>query len=274
MQRAIPLRFRDLIAAITVRVVASRGAASPDGHDAGCQPVGLAPDPATTPEPVVQVYGARCSRWRGYFGVHTWIATKPLGARAYTVYEVMDSHFRRTGSALAIRKRVPDARWFGHATRLLAEKRGAGVDALIERIDQAARAYPYARRYTVWPGPNSNTFTAYVARAVPELGVNLPPTAIGKDYLGRRLVATAPSGRGFQVSLFGLLGALVSGVEGFEINVLGLTFGIDPLCPALKLPLVGRLGAARPATSAVPPGISADAPTDVVGQCSPGGGER
>jgi hypothetical protein len=258
MQRAIPLRFRDLYAAIVARVVASGGAASPDWHGAGRQPVGLAPEPATTPEPVVQVYGARCSRWRGYFGVHTWIAVKPVGARAYTVYEVLDSRLRRTGSALAIRKRVPDARWFGHAPELLAEKRGDGVDALIARIDKAAREYPYAGEYVVWPGPNSNTFTAYVARAVPELEVDLPSTAIGKDYLGDRLVATAPSGSGFQVSLFGLLGVLVSGVEGFEVNALGLTFGIDPFAPALKLPLVGRIGAARSNGSNAPVRITAE----------------
>jgi hypothetical protein len=205
----------------------------------------LAPDAATTPEAVVQVYGARCSRWRGYFGIHTWIAVKPAGARAYTVYEVMDSYFRRTGSAVVIRKRVPDARWFGNAPELLADKRGAGVDALIKRIDQAAREYPYAHQYVVWPGPNSNTFTAYVARAVPELEADLPSTAIGKDYIGNRLLAKAPSGSGFQVSLFGLLGMLVSGVEGFEVNVLGLGFGVDPFSPAIRLPLLGRLGAAR-----------------------------
>jgi hypothetical protein len=205
----------------------------------------LAPDPATTPDAVVQVYGARCSRWRGHFGIHTWIAVKPDGARAYTIYEVMDSYFRRTGSAVAIRKRVPDARWFGNNPALLADKRGEGVDALIKRIDRAAREYPYAHEYVVWPGPNSNTFTAHVARAVPELEANLPPTAIGKDYLGVRLLAKAPSGSGFQVSLFGLLSVLVSGIEGVEVNVLGLGFGVDPFSPAVRLPLLGRVGAVR-----------------------------
>lgn len=205
----------------------------------------LAPDPATTPDAVVQVYGARCSRWRGHFGIHTWIAVKPAGARAYTIYEVLDSYFRRTGSAVAIRKRAPDARWFGSTPGLLADKRGEGVDALIKRIDQAAREYPYAHEYVVWPGPNSNTFTAHVARAVPELEANLPPTAIGKDYLGDRLLAKAPSGSGFQVSLFGLLSVLVSGVEGVEVNVLGLGFGVDPFSPAIRLPLLGRVGAVR-----------------------------
>ena len=241
MWRSGHLLSRGLITG-AARVIVSDGAASPNWPTAGRQPIGLAPDPVTTPEPVVQVYGARCSRWRGYFGVHTWIAVKPIGASAYTVYEVLGPRFRRTGSALAIRKRVPDARWFGHAPEVLAEKRGDGVDALIGRIDKAAHEYPYAGRYVVWPGPNSNTFTAWVARSVPELEVDLPPTAIGKDYLGDRLTATAPSGTGFQVSLSGLLGVLASGVEGFEINVLGLTFGVDPYFPALKLPMIGRLG--------------------------------
>ena len=241
MWRSGHLLSRGLITG-TARVIVSDGAGSPNWPTASRQPIGLAPDPVTTPEPVVQVYGARCSRWRGYFGVHTWIAVKPIGARAYTVYEVLCSRFRRTGSALAIRKRVPDARWFGHAPELLAEKRGDGVDALIGRIDKAAHEYPYAGRYVVWPGPNSNTFTAWVARLVPELEVDLPPTAIGKDYLGHRLTATAPSGSGFQVSLSGVLGVLASRVEGSEINVLGLTFGVDPYLPAFKLPMIGRLG--------------------------------
>ena len=80
---------------------------------------------------------------------------------------------------------------------------------------------------------------------MPELGLDLPPTAIGKDYLGDRILATVPSGGGFQLSLFGLLDVLASGVEGFEVNVLGLAFGIDPFSPALRFPLVGCFGAAR-----------------------------
>jgi hypothetical protein len=97
----------------------------------------------------------------------------------------------------------------------------------------------------MWPGPNSNTFTAWVLRAVPELEADLPPTAIGKDYSGKKLVGSAPSGRGFQFSLFGLAGLTASSVEGFEVNVLGLTFGVNPFDPSLKLPLLGRVGPAR-----------------------------
>jgi len=158
---------------------------------------------------------------------------------------------------VAIRRRAPDARWGGNAPTVLASKRGDGADVLIERIDRAAREYPYAGEYAAWPGPNSNTFTAHIARAVPELGLDLPPTAIGKDFLGDRLYAAAPSGGGFQLSLLGLLGVLASGVEGFEVNVLGLAFGIDPFSPALRLPLVGRFGAAPSNGSGIPAGITA-----------------
>lgn len=246
MRRAVQSICVGLIVGIVILMFVSRGGAL--GHDwrtASRESVGLAPDPATTPEALVQVYGARAWGWRGYFGIHTWIAVKPAGARAYTIYELVGWRLRWGDSALVIREGAPDGRWFGNAPELLAEKRGNGVEALIERIDQAARDYPYAGEYTVWPGPNSNTFTAYVARAVPELEVDLPPTAIGKDYLGDRLIATAPSGSGFQLSLFGLLGVLASGVEGVEVNVLGLSFGVDPFSPALKLPIIGRLGAGR-----------------------------
>lgn len=219
--------------------------ASVDWRTASREPVGLAPDPAATPEAVVQVYGARAVRWRGYFGIHTWVAVKPAGARAYTVYELTGWRLRHADSAVVIHERPADGRWFGNEPELLADKRGPGVDALIERIDRAARNYPYAGEYSVWPGPNSNTFTAWIARAVPELEARLPPTAIGKDYLGNRLVASAPSGSGIQISLFGLLGMTASRVEGLEVNVLGLTFGIDPFLPAIKLPLIGRLGLSR-----------------------------
>jgi hypothetical protein len=209
------------------------------------EPVGLAPEPEATPEAVVQVYAARAWGWRGYFGVHTWVAVKPARAADYTVYEVMGWHLRWDNSAVVVRRRAPDARWYGNVPELLAERRGPGVDALITRIDQAARSYPFAGEYTLWPGPNSNTFTAWIARAVPEIEVDLPPTAIGKDYLGDRMVATAPSGSGFQFSLRGLLALTLSGVEGIEVNLLGLTFGVNPFDPAFKVPMAGRLGPAR-----------------------------
>ena len=216
-----------------------------DWRTASREPVGLAPDPVLHREPIVQVYFARTWGWRGHFGVHTWIAVKPAAADAYTVYEVIGWKMRWSDSALSVTQRVPDARWYGNAPELLAERRGDGAAELIARIERAVSEYPHARRYSAWPGPNSNTFTAWVTRALPELRVDFPPTAIGKDYLADRFLDSAPSGSGFQLSLGGLLALTASRVEGVEFSVLGLIFGVNPFDPALKLPLVGRLGPAR-----------------------------
>jgi hypothetical protein len=233
-----------------------------DWRTASQEPVGLAPAAATTLEPIIQVYAARVRGIRGVFGVHTWIAVKPTAAAQYTVYEIIGWRLRWQDTALVVRHRAPDARWFGSEPELVAEKRGAGVEELIARIDKAAQDYPWAGEYTMWPGPNSNTFTAWVLRAVPELEADLPPTAIGKDYSGKKLVGSAPSGSGVQFSLFGLAGLTFSGVEGFELNLLGLTFGINPFDPSLKLPLVGRIGPARSFEAAGPEGKLSEAKAD------------
>jgi hypothetical protein len=213
-----------------------------DWRTASREPAGLAPDPANTPEAVVQVYAARAVRWRGYFGVHTWIAVKSSGADHFTVHEVNGHRLRRTGTALVSGNRPPDGYWFGNRPHLLKELRGPGVDALIERIEAAVKRYPYPRTYHVWPGPNSNTFTAFVLRAAPELRIDLPPTAIGKDYLGVVPVAFTPSGTGAQFNLLGVAGVAAGWEEGLEVNLLGLTFGVDPKSLSVKLPLIGRIG--------------------------------
>lgn len=213
-----------------------------DWRTASREPAGFAPDPATTPEAVVQVYAARAVGWRGYFGVHTWIAAKPSNADAFTVYEVIGYRLRRTGTSVVVHQRAADGYWYGNRPELLSDIRGSGVDEVITRIEAAVEAYPYADRYRVWPGPNSNTFTAYVLREAPELRVDLPPTAIGKDYFGGLPVDKTPSGTGVQLNLLGAVGVLGGLEEGLELNVLGLTLGIDPRNLALKLPLIGRVG--------------------------------
>jgi hypothetical protein len=232
-----------LLACVVAIAAAVMTRANADWRTASRAPVGLAPDAAAHPEALVQVYGARTVGWRGTFGVHTWVAVKPAQAVDYTVYEVIGWKLRWDDSAVSIRSRAPDGRWFGNAPEVIAEARGKDAEALIPRIEAAAKTYPFAQEYSAWPGPNSNTFTAWIMREVPELRADLPPTAIGKDYLGSSIFASAPSGSGVQLSVAGVLGVTASSVEGLELNVLGLTFGLDPWPPALKLPLVGRVGA-------------------------------
>ena len=204
---------------------------------------GLAPDPAATPEAVIQVYAARSWGWRGAFGVHTWLAFKRSGAPTFERYEVVGWGVGRGAPAVRQGLRVVDGYWAGNPPTLLVDRRGEGVDALSDKVEAAIAAYPYPDVYRVWPGPNSNTFIAHIGRQVPELGIALPALAVGKDYLGTgRVVARTPSGTGYQLSLFGLFGLAIGRAEGLELNLLGLTLGVDPLRPAIKLPGIGRLG--------------------------------
>ena len=202
-----------------------------------------APDPAVTPEAVIEIYAARTFSWRGAFGVHTWIAAKAAGASQYVRYEVIGWYSYRGLPVVSVAPGIPDAYWYGNRPSKLKSLSGAGIDAVIGKIDAAARRYPFPDTYRVWPGPNSNTFIAFIAREVPELALDLPPLAVGKDYLTNGSVFDrVPSGSGYQFSLYGLFGVALALEEGFELNLLGLTFGIDALRPALKLPGIGRVG--------------------------------
>lgn len=203
----------------------------------------IAPLPGSTSEAVVQVYAARAFNWRGALAVHTWIATKPRDAHHYTVHQVMGWRRYQNLPVVISTPDIPDRLWYGARPELLVDLRGERAAAAIPRIEAAVAGYPFEREYALWPGPNSNTFTAHVARAVPELGLDLPTTAMGKDFLTNgSIVESAPSGTGGQVSLYGVLGVTLAREEGLEINVLALNFGIDVLRPAIKLPGIGRIG--------------------------------
>ncbi|MEX2352893.1 MAG: DUF3750 domain-containing protein, partial [Gammaproteobacteria bacterium] len=181
--------------------------------------------------------------WRGNLAVHTWIATKPARAEDYTVHHVVGWRSRRNLSVVVSEPDIPDRAWYGNTPEVLVDIRGEQAEALIPRIQGVIDAYPFADKYVMWPGPNSNTFTAYVGREVPELQLDLPSTAIGKDYLaGNGFFDNTPGGSGYQFSLFGLMGVSLATEEGLEFNVLGLNFGINPLKLHLKLPGLGAVG--------------------------------
>lgn len=221
-----------------------------DWRTADRSSTGIAPSPRENPGAVVQAYAARAFNWRGIFAVHTWIATKPKGAEHYTVHQVMGWRRYHNLPVVVSSPDIPDRSWFGNQPVVVADLRDEQAEQAIPRIRAAIESYPFENTYTLWPGPNSNTFTAHVGRQVPELRLDLPATAIGKDYLTNgSMLESAPSGTGGQVSLYGLLGLTAAKEEGLELNFLGLVFGVDPMTPALKLPGIGRLGMSKSPSS-------------------------
>ncbi|NCF80266.1 MAG: DUF3750 domain-containing protein [Proteobacteria bacterium] len=214
-----------------------------DWRTADRSSAGIAPDPRNTPEAVVQVYAARAFNWRGALAVHTWVAAKPRDGDYYTVHQVMGWRRYQNLPVVISTPDIPDRLWYGARPELLVDLRGEQATQAIPRIEAAVASYPFVHEYGLWPGPNSNTFTAHVGREVPELALDLPTTAIGKDFLTNgSIVESAPSGTGGQLSRDGWLGVTVAREEGRELNILALNFGIDLLRPAIKLPGIGRIG--------------------------------
>ena len=214
-----------------------------DWRTADRSPLGIAPLPADEPRAIVQVYTARAFAWRGYFGIHPWIAVKAANAKNYDVYEVVG--FRRAEGIPVVRKsnRAPDSRWFGNDPDIIFDLRGPAAEEMIPKVEAAIASYPYPESYRLWPGPNSNTFVSHVIRHTPGITVELPSHGIGKDWINDGdLFGMSESGTGVQFSIFGLFGFTLGLAEGIEVNIFGMSFGIDLLSPALKLPFIGRLG--------------------------------
>ena len=244
IRRVLFLSFLYLLLAVAVPLSAgtalslSRGWAE-SWRTADWGSSGLLPEATSVPEARVIILAARTGRWKSIFAEHMSIVLKPEGAQSWTRYDVVGwgNPVRRNGWPA-------DAVWYGNRPYVAAEISGAEAQALIPRVEAAIAAYPYgeAGSYTVWPGPNSNSFVAWVVRNTPGFTAELPPVAVGKDYLGPGLhAARAASGTGFVMSVSGLLGFTLAWEEGLELHLLGTSIGIDPNDLAVKLPSLGKI---------------------------------
>ena len=208
------------------------------------------PAAASHPEARVLVMAGRTRGWKGAVAVHSWIVIKRADDRDWRRYDVAG-----WGSPVRLNWWPPDL-WFGEHGTVVVDLKGEPAQALIPRIEAAIKDYRYANHgdYRIWPGPNSNTFVATVLRAVPELGVMLPPNAVGRDFRPYPYAGLTDSGTGIEASLWGLIGVKLGWVEGVEVNLLGLVAGFDLRYPALKVPGIGRLGLDGAVTTATASG--------------------
>ena len=184
-------------------------------------------------EAVVMVLSTDLLEAMGAVGRHSWIAARERGAREFTRYEVLGEAERFVGD--------PFTSNAGEDVRLHAVLRGADAEAAIPCIERELVLYNKEESYGFWPGPNCNTFVERVARHC-GIHVDLPATAVGRDYRGIVGASTTSGGTGvqFESVVFGLKIGLT---EGIEIHLFGLAFGFDAWPPAIIVPLgPGRIG--------------------------------
>ena len=154
-----------------------------DWRTASREPAGLALDPTIDTQASIEVYAADAFSWRGWFAVHTWLAVKQENDPEYTVYEVVGWRVKEGLPALReYQTETPDRFWYGAKPDKVLSIQGDKAAELIPKVTAAVKRYPWANEYTLFPGPNSYTFPAWVGLQVPELELEMPFRAIGSSY--------------------------------------------------------------------------------------------
>lgn len=197
------------------------------------------PDPATDRDARVTIFAAATGGFKGAFAVHSWIVVKPRDGARYDRYDVVGwgQPVRRNGYE-------PDGYWYSNPPQKVWEASGAAAEALIPAIEAAIAAYPHNTKgaYRLWPGPNSNSFVAYILRSVPAIDAVLPPNAVGRDYIAGGAFYHVDPGGDLNLTLYGLFGISAGIKSGLEMHLFGLVAGVDFRHPAIKIPAFGRFG--------------------------------
>lgn len=164
------------------------------------------------------LFSAHAFNWRGMFSTHTWLAVKQDKQVDYTIYQVIGWNQYRQRPIVDISHGIPDRQWYGATPKIEGLLVGDKAESLIPQIAKAVHQYPYAKTYYAWPGPNSNTFIAYVLAQVPALNFIMPYNALGRDY-------------GWS---WGINNLKLGGVFGYNfsshaivVNFLGISFGVS-----------------------------------------------
>lgn len=197
---------------------------------------GMLPQNPSADHAEIYVLSARTGGLKGAFATHSWLVLKPQGAARFDRYEVV-------GWGNPVRKNAydADAFWYSNAPTIDHHIVGAEAARLLPKLEKAIENYRWRNRgdYTLWPGPNSNTFVANILDQVSGHLASTPSTAVGRDFpADGRWIGRRTDGAYF-ATIGGYLGIVIGGTTGLELNFLGLVAGINPNKAEIKIPAFG-----------------------------------
>ena len=181
------------------------------------------------------------SRWWQQWAHHAWVDVKRSGSPTWERLE-SGGHFGIVHMDVTTEEARLDHRFGERTVRLLGWVDGDEARAAIAGIDRASSelARRYGDDYTLWPGPNSNTFVRELLADVPSLGFVFDPNCVGKDYSPWLGASATASKTGLRVDT-PILGAAVGLREGVELHVLQLTLGVSLDPPGISLPFLPQI---------------------------------
>ena len=200
--------------------------------------------------------------WYTRFAEHTWIDLKDGDEESWTRIEIDGAMSGVVISSIGPEDARANMRWSNSVFVLEVYYAQEARDLIPLVLESARSIQDYGTRehiqieegwsekfiapsngrlYEAWPGPNSNTLIAQIIDRTPGLHAELHHNAVGKDYPASFRAGFTASGYGVEAD-FGLLGAGIGLRQGLELHMIGLTAGISLWPPALKLPLLPRIG--------------------------------
>ncbi len=174
-----------------------------------------------------------------HYSYHTWFDLKDGGEDTWQRVEILFNSPHVLIYSIDSKEAHNDQRWNG-TVNVVGYAEGEKAQAMIPKILAEARAYD-SSHYREWPGPNSNTFVAQIARDTPGLSVNFFHNALGKDYTPSFYAGPSASGTGLQADTC-FIGVEAGVTDGLELHFLQTTAGISLFPPAIDLPLLPRIG--------------------------------
>ena len=200
--------------------------------------------------------------WYTRFAEHTWIDLKQGSEDSWTRIEISGTMSGVVVESITAEEARERIRWDNPAF-VLEVHYDEDARELIPRILESARsiedygtrertenpdgwsmvfhAPEHGRMYEAHPGPNSNTLIAQIIDRTPGLHAELHHNAVGKDYPDTFRAGFTSSGYGVEADV-GYLGLGIGLRQGVELHFIGLTAGISLWPPALKIPLLPRIG--------------------------------
>jgi uncharacterized protein DUF3750 len=116
----------------------------------------------------------------GLFAAHYWfVVHDERGSQRWEVWQTKNAGGHSIGHVHRDLK-AADAGVGGGPARIAGQWQGEEALALKNVLESVER-YPFCHKYRYWPGPNSNTFAAWVLR---KAGIRyaLGPMALGKRF--------------------------------------------------------------------------------------------
>jgi len=175
---------------------------------------------------------------------HSWLDLKMGDENSWRRVEVLSRQSGVATGAFPAREARRDLRWRDRRVTVQRVYTGPEAERIAhEALQLAPRSHALFREgYLPWPGPNSNTFIASLARDIDGLEIPFDHSAIGKDYLGLIGIAPTHHGPGLRVET-PLVGVALGLEQGVELHLLGGTLlGLTFWPPRILLPFMPPIG--------------------------------